>query len=136
MPTSMSVTCASLIRSQRQVLRAVYRYQPRLLYNQGSLLLNFGQPLKSLRLTTGFLIMIAAVCVNAQAKTLILKHVNVIPMDKQQVLNDHRVVVVDDKVSLIEPASNKLKVTIDEIIDSRGHYMIPGLSDTHFHQSS
>jgi|TARA_B100000809_G_C15001706_1_gene481773 cytosine/adenosine deaminase-related metal-dependent hydrolase len=92
--------------------------------------------MKSLRHTTGFLIMIAAVNVNAQAKILVLEHVNVIPMDKQQVLNDHRAVVVDDKVSLIEPASNKLKVKVDEIIDSRGHYMIPGLSDTHFQQSS
>ena len=132
----MSVTRASRIRSQRQVLRAVCRYHPRLLYNQGSLLLNFGETMKSLRHTTGFLIMIAAVNVNAQAKILILEHVNVIPMDKQQVLNDHRAVVVDDKVSLIEPASNKLKVKVDEIIDSRGHYMIPGLSDTHFQQSS
>lgn len=91
--------------------------------------------MKFLHGTTGLLMILAFASANVQAKTLVFEHVNVIPMDKQQVLNDHRVVIVDDKISLIEPASNKLKIKADEIIDSRGQYMIPGLSDTHYHQN-
>ncbi|MFT6100053.1 MAG: imidazolonepropionase-like amidohydrolase [Arenicella sp.] len=80
------------------------------------------------------LLLIATASVPAQSATLVFDHVNIIPMDKEQVLYDQRVTVVDDKIFSIEPASSKLKIKADRIVDSRGQFMIPGLSDTHYHQ--
>lgn len=56
-------------------------------------------------------------------------------MDKERVLYDHRVIVVDDKITRIEPSSSRLKVKADRIIESTDQYMIPGFSDTHYHQN-
>ncbi|MFT5521265.1 MAG: imidazolonepropionase-like amidohydrolase [Enterobacterales bacterium] len=80
------------------------------------------------------LLLIAVASMQAKSETLVFDHVNVIPMDKEQVLYDHRVIVIDNKIISIEPASSKLNVKADRLIESAGQFMIPGLSDTHYHQ--
>lgn len=79
--------------------------------------------------------MVILTSMQAHSETLVFEHVNVIPMDKEHVLYDHRVIVVDDKITRIEPSTNKLKVKADRIIEGTDQYMIPGLSDTHYHQN-
>jgi hypothetical protein len=81
------------------------------------------------------ILLIATTSLQAQSETLVFDHVNIIPMDKEHVLYDHRVIVVDDKITRIEPSSVKLTVKADRIIESTDQYMIPGLSDTHYHQN-
>ncbi|MFT5852112.1 MAG: hypothetical protein ACI87J_002088 [Colwellia sp.] len=43
------------------------------------------------------ILLIATSSLQAQSETLVFDHVNIIPMDKEHVLYDHRVIVVDDK---------------------------------------
>jgi imidazolonepropionase-like amidohydrolase len=81
------------------------------------------------------MLLIATASLQVQSDTLVFDHVNIIPMDKEHVLYDHRVIVVDDIITRIEPSSTKLTVKADRIIESEGQYMIPGLSDTHYHQN-
>lgn len=81
------------------------------------------------------LLLMSTVSMQTYSETLVFDHVNVIPMDKERVLYDNRVIVVDDKITRIEPSSSKLNIKADRIIDSTGQYMIPGLSDTHYHQN-
>lgn len=86
-------------------------------------------------LKTISIILITTASMHAQGETLVFDHVNIIPMDKERILYDHRVIVVDDKITRIEPSSSKLKVKPDRTIESAGQFMIPGLSDTHYHQN-
>lgn len=69
-----------------------------------------------------------------QAETIVFDHINVIPMDQEHVLFDQRVIVVDDKIATIEPATTKLTVKADRTINCQGQFMLPGFSDTHYHQ--
>jgi len=90
--------------------------------------------MKTINLRIG-LLLITMTSMQAYSETLVFEHVNVIPMDKEHVLYDHRVVVVDDKITRIEPSTAKLEIKADRIIESKGQFMIPGLSDTHYHQN-
>lgn len=60
-------------------------------------------------------------------------HVNVIPMDEERVLEDQTVVIRDDRIIAIGPAS---EVTVGEgtvSIDGTGRYLMPGLAEMHAH---
>ena len=62
-----------------------------------------------------------------------LTNVNVIPMDKEQVLSDKTVIVTDGRISKIG-AAKKTKVPKGATeIDGAGKYLIPALSDMHVH---
>lgn len=63
----------------------------------------------------------------------VFQHVNVIPMDSERVLTDQTVIVNNGKIKTIEPAATAAIPTGAEIIDARGKYMIPGLTDVHAH---
>lgn len=59
--------------------------------------------------------------------------VNVIPMDKERVLQNQTVIVRNGKVDKIG-AAGKTKVPKDaEIIQGSGAFLMPGLADMHFH---
>ena len=70
----------------------------------------------------------------AYAQVIVFENVNVIPMDKEVVLKHQRVVARADKILTIEPVTEPLTTKPDKLIDATGLYMLPGLSDTHFHQ--
>jgi imidazolonepropionase-like amidohydrolase len=71
-----------------------------------------------------------------QAQIIAFEHINVIPMDKEQVLYDHRVIVDDDKIVAIEPAASAASIKADRVINVQGKYMLPGFSETHYHMTS
>ncbi|GAB3033697.1 amidohydrolase family protein [Bowmanella dokdonensis] len=70
------------------------------------------------------------------AQTLVFEPVNLITMDSPQVLEEHRLIVRDGQIIAMEPVGQTLKVMADRIIDGQGHYLIPALTDSHFHQHS
>jgi len=74
--------------------------------------------------------------VQAQAETIAFEHITIIPMDKEQVLLNQRVIVEDAKIIIIESAGSPSSVKIDRVIDGKGQYMMPGFSETHYHQTS
>lgn len=61
------------------------------------------------------------------------QHVNVIPMDSERVLPDQTVIVGNNKIKSIGPASTIVIPAGAEIVDGQGKFMIPGLTDVHAH---
>ncbi|MBX7173353.1 MAG: alpha/beta fold hydrolase [Pyrinomonadaceae bacterium] len=67
-------------------------------------------------------------------QTIAFKNVNVIPMNKEQVLPNHTVLIKD---GIIVEIGSKVNVPKDaQIIDGTGKYLIPGLIDMHVHMLS
>src|SRR4051812_34612886 len=65
------------------------------------------------------------------AQTVAFTGVNVIPMDKERVLENQTVLVRD---GIIAEIGKKVKIPAGaQIIDGRGKYLIPGLVDMHVH---
>jgi len=68
-----------------------------------------------------------------QSSTVAFVHAAVVPMDREHVLPDQTVVVVDGRITALGPAS-KVKVPRKALrIDARGRYLLPALSDMHVH---
>ena len=69
----------------------------------------------------------------AQTSTIAFEHAAVVPMDREHILPDQTVVVVNGRIAAVGPAS-KVKVPRNAVrIDARGRYLLPALSDMHVH---
>jgi adenine deaminase len=60
-------------------------------------------------------------------------HVAVIPMDRERVLDDSTVLVVDGRIRELGPAAAVAIPKHATVIDGRGKYLMPGLADMHAH---
>lgn len=60
------------------------------------------------------------------------ENVNVIPMDQEQVLHNHTVVVRDGRIESIQPAGHGLPQGVN-LIDGSDRYLMPGLAEMHGH---
>jgi len=67
------------------------------------------------------------------AGALALVHVNVIPMNRDVVLEDQALLVSDGRIEKIGPASTTAIPAGALKIEARGKYLIPGLTDAHVH---
>ncbi len=66
-------------------------------------------------------------------REIVFRFVNVIPMDKERVLQNQDVVVKNGKITAIG-TSGKTKYQKDAmIVDAKGKYLIPGLAEMHAH---
>ncbi|HET8865290.1 MAG TPA: amidohydrolase family protein, partial [Gracilimonas sp.] len=68
----------------------------------------------------------------AQPQT-VFTNVNVIPMDSDQVLEDHTVIVEGDRIVEVGPSSEVSVSSNATIIDGTGKYLMPGLAEMHGH---
>ncbi len=76
-----------------------------------------------------------AAILTAQSNVKVFTNVNILPMDKKEVLKNQTVIVTDGIITTIRP-NEKAKAKIPknaEVIDGKGSYMMPGLSDMHAH---
>ncbi len=64
---------------------------------------------------------------------MLINDVNVIPMHREVVLEKQRVWIANGKILKIEPASAPLEFKASRVIDGSGRYLIPGLSEMHYH---
>ena len=72
-------------------------------------------------------------CRATQAPPLAITHVNVIPVDRPGVLEDHTVVVIDGVIQTLAP-SDQVELPSDaQVVDGSGRFLIPGLADMHEH---
>src|SRR5689334_21165975 len=63
-------------------------------------------------------------------------NVNVVPFDRERILEGQTVIVRDGRIAQIGPANN-VKVPAGALkIDGRGKYLMPGLADMHVHLSA
>ncbi len=68
-----------------------------------------------------------------RVKEIVFSNVNIIPMDKNEVLLNRDVVVKNGRITAIGQAS-KVKYSKDAmLIDARGKYLLPGLAEMHAH---
>lgn len=68
-----------------------------------------------------------------EGKITLFENVNVIPMNEEIVLENQRVVVSEDIIISIDPTTEKNELEADLVIDGTNKYLIPGLSEMHYH---
>jgi len=82
---------------------------------------------------TVILLFLLSVFVTAQAQTVAFADVNVIPMDKERVLQ-HQTVIVRNGVITDIGDTKRIKIPAGaQRIDGAGRFLIPGLTDMHVH---
>lgn len=74
-----------------------------------------------------------AAALEAHPNTVAFVHAEVVPMDRERVLPDQTVVVVDGRIAALGPAA-EVSVPAGALrIDATGRYLMPALSDMHVH---
>lgn len=66
-------------------------------------------------------------------KTFAFTNVSVIPMDREEVLDNHTVIISEGRIAALEPAAEAEIPSEAEVIDGNGKYLIPGLTEMHGH---
>ena len=69
----------------------------------------------------------------ALAQTVIFENVNVIPMDRERVMERQTVVVRDGRIAQIAPAASVNAPAGATRVDGAGKYLMPGLAEMHGH---
>jgi hypothetical protein len=54
-------------------------------------------------------------------------------MNTENILFNQRVIIANDRILKIEPASQESTISIDITVEASGKYLIPGLVETHYH---
>ncbi len=92
-----------------------------------------------MKLLLGLLIIVTVVAGQAQSLTdnskndIVLRSVNVIPMDRERVIESQDVVVRNGKITAMGP-TGKVKYGNNAIVvDGKGKYLLPGLAEIHAH---
>jgi len=67
------------------------------------------------------------------ADKYVIQNVNVIPMTSEKVLSNHSVLIADGVVQRICSKAKACRASGSIVIDGKGKYLIPGLSDMHAH---
>lgn len=65
--------------------------------------------------------------------TIAFSHVNVVPMNKEVVLADQTVIVSNGKIEKAGPSAGVSVPAGARVIEARGKYLLPGLTDMHVH---
>jgi len=75
----------------------------------------------------------AAADAAAPASTVAFVGANVIPMDRERVLENHTVIVRDGRIAGVGPAAQVRAPAGATVVDARGKFLIPGLAEMHAH---
>ena len=70
---------------------------------------------------------------DSRKQEIVIRNVNVIPMDREQVLPNQVVIVKDGRVSLVGDARTVKYSAQATVIDGTGKYLMPGLTEMHAH---
>ena len=86
--------------------------------------------MRSLRSAFALALLLAA---PAAGQSVAFVDVNVVPLDRERVLERHTVVVSGDRIVAIGPSSSTVVPAGATRIDGRGKYLMPGLAEMHAH---
>jgi hypothetical protein len=84
-------------------------------------------------------IAVAILCVPAglrAAPVIAFVHATVIPMTSAAELNDRTVIVSGERIAAIYPSGSRKLPSDAVVVDARGKFLIPGLTDMHIHLES
>ena len=76
---------------------------------------------------------LAAQSASASTPVVAFVNVNVLPMDRERVLEGQTVIVRDGRIASIEPAARARVPSGALRVDGRGKYLMPGLAEMHAH---
>ena len=96
--------------------------------------MNFYSFLKNTFTITAFLL-VTSDCL-AQTDVTSFENVNVIPIHRDTLLTNQRVIIIDGIIDAIESVSSKPSIAIHHKINGTGKFLIPGLVDIHFHNET
>ena len=65
--------------------------------------------------------------------SLAITHVDIVPMDRERLLADQTVLIVEDHIAEIGPADKIQVPKTAAVVDGTGKYLLPGLADMHVH---
>src|SRR5690606_29510820 len=68
--------------------------------------------------------------------TTVFVNVSVIPMDEERILEGHTVVVRNDRIEEVGPASEVMVPDGARVVDGEGRFLAPGLAEMHGHVPS
>lgn len=84
--------------------------------------------------SVGFVLCLAANAASSQPESWVaIAHVNVVPMDRNQILRDQTVIVHNDRIQSIGPSAGTAIPKQARVIRADGQYLLPGLADMHVH---
>jgi len=69
--------------------------------------------------------------VDSRQREIVIHSVNIIPMDKEEILANQTVIIKDGTITAIGPKLKYGKNAL--VIDAKGKYLIPGLAEMHAH---
>lgn len=75
----------------------------------------------------------ALLAAQSPAPAIAITGVNVIPMDRERVLEAHTVVVSDGRLRAVGPAADVKVPERATVVDGRGKWLLPGLAEMHAH---
>ena len=81
----------------------------------------------------GIAALYTALCASTIAQVTAFVGVNVIPMDRDRVLRDQTVIVLDGRIAEIGPARSVVIPEGAQRVDGKSKYLMPGLVDMHTH---
>src|SRR5690606_11669929 len=69
--------------------------------------------------------------VDSKSRNVVIRNVNVVPMDREEILRDQTVVIENGKITAL---GKRVKYSSDAfIVDGTGKYLMPGLAEMHAH---
>ena len=71
--------------------------------------------------------------ISNQEKAIAIVSVNVIPMDKEEVLRDYTVIVRNGRITDLGPSSQLKTPSGAHVVDGKGKYLVPGWAEMHAH---
>ena len=75
----------------------------------------------------------AQIPIDSRQREIVIRSVNVVPMDRETVLENYDVVIKDGKIKGMGPSQSIMFDGQAVIIDGHGKYLIPGLAEMHAH---
>lgn len=69
----------------------------------------------------------------AAIREIVFRQVNVVPMDRERILENQTVVVKNGKISAISPAAKARYSKEALVVEAKGKYLMPGLAEMHAH---
>lgn len=89
-------------------------------------------------LSTGFLALLSFQLYSQQPissaeREIVFQSVNVIPMDKEEVLQNQTVIIKNGKITAIGDAASIKYSRTAQLVDGKGKYLMPGLAEMHAH---
>ncbi len=71
--------------------------------------------------------------VDSRQQEIVIRSVNVVPMDRETILENYDVVIKDGKIKAMGPSKSIKFDNKAVLIDGKGKYLIPGLAEMHAH---